>query len=329
MSFLPSFQELRDLGGELVAHAVDLRELLHRGLPQFLDTAEAGQQGRLPLGPEAGHLVEPRLAELLAAQLGVEGVGEAMGLVADAHQQREADVVARQLQLAALGEDDGLLALGQADERRRGEAVLLERREGRADLAEAASDERLDGELPAPVHRHALPDRGDRQEHCRADDEHPGGERDLAAGGPPTQAAKPFSVIANKQRMEIGVVIRNVKEIRKKESRDAMLAFAKASVFFKTEPEPEPGIHPSAFVHPSARLGGGVYVGAHAIIEDEAMIENDVVIHDGVRIGARVQIGAGSVLFPGVVLFLTILAFNFLGDGLRDALDPQASKLRD
>lgn len=32
------------------------------------------------------------------------------------------------------------------------------------------------------------------------------------------------------------------------------------------------------------------------------------------------------IFFPGVALFLTILAFNFLGDGLRDALDPQARK---
>lgn len=29
------------------------------------------------------------------------------------------------------------------------------------------------------------------------------------------------------------------------------------------------------------------------------------------------------IFFPGIVLFFTILAFNFLGDGLRDALDPQ------
>ena len=35
------------------------------------------------------------------------------------------------------------------------------------------------------------------------------------------------------------------------------------------------------------------------------------------------------IIFPGVALFLTILAFNFLGDGLRDALDPQASKTRE
>jgi oligopeptide transport system permease protein len=32
------------------------------------------------------------------------------------------------------------------------------------------------------------------------------------------------------------------------------------------------------------------------------------------------------IFFPGIVLFFTILAFNFLGDGLRDALDPQMKK---
>jgi peptide/nickel transport system permease protein len=28
------------------------------------------------------------------------------------------------------------------------------------------------------------------------------------------------------------------------------------------------------------------------------------------------------LLLPGVAIFVTILAFNFLGDGLRDAADP-------
>jgi peptide/nickel transport system permease protein len=34
------------------------------------------------------------------------------------------------------------------------------------------------------------------------------------------------------------------------------------------------------------------------------------------------------VIVPGVFIFLTVLAFNFLGDGLRDALDPKAVILR-
>jgi oligopeptide transport system permease protein len=32
------------------------------------------------------------------------------------------------------------------------------------------------------------------------------------------------------------------------------------------------------------------------------------------------------VLFPAIAIALTMLAFNFLGDGLRDALDPQNTR---
>jgi oligopeptide transport system permease protein len=32
------------------------------------------------------------------------------------------------------------------------------------------------------------------------------------------------------------------------------------------------------------------------------------------------------VIFPSLAMSLTLLAFNFLGDGLRDALDPQGRK---
>jgi peptide/nickel transport system permease protein len=28
-------------------------------------------------------------------------------------------------------------------------------------------------------------------------------------------------------------------------------------------------------------------------------------------------------VFPGIAIFLCVLGFNFLGDGLRDALDPR------
>jgi peptide/nickel transport system permease protein len=30
------------------------------------------------------------------------------------------------------------------------------------------------------------------------------------------------------------------------------------------------------------------------------------------------------ILIPGVFIFLTVMAFNFLGDGLRDAFDPRS-----
>jgi len=32
------------------------------------------------------------------------------------------------------------------------------------------------------------------------------------------------------------------------------------------------------------------------------------------------------MFFPGVALVLTVLAFNLVGDGLQDALDPRSNK---
>jgi len=32
------------------------------------------------------------------------------------------------------------------------------------------------------------------------------------------------------------------------------------------------------------------------------------------------------VTFPGIAIFLAVLAFNLMGDGLRDALDPRLKR---
>jgi peptide/nickel transport system permease protein len=32
------------------------------------------------------------------------------------------------------------------------------------------------------------------------------------------------------------------------------------------------------------------------------------------------------MVVPGVAIFITVLAFNLFGDGVRDALDPKASR---
>ena len=34
-------------------------------------------------------------------------------------------------------------------------------------------------------------------------------------------------------------------------------------------------------------------------------------------------------IYPGIMIFITVIAFNFLGDGLQDALDPKAMEQRD
>lgn len=44
--------------------------------------------------------------------------------------------------------------------------------------------------------------------------------------------------------------------------------------------------------------------------------------------GANFTFAWWMMVFPGVFLFLTTLAFNLVGDGLRDALDPRMSSLR-
>jgi peptide/nickel transport system permease protein len=35
------------------------------------------------------------------------------------------------------------------------------------------------------------------------------------------------------------------------------------------------------------------------------------------------QLNPWAAIFPGVAIALTVLGFNLLGDGLRDALDPR------
>ena len=39
-----------------------------------------------------------------------------------------------------------------------------------------------------------------------------------------------------------------------------------------------------------------------------------------------VQADFAYFLFPGLTVFVIVLAFNLLGDGLRDALDPKAGR---
>ena len=44
---------------------------------------------------------------------------------------------------------------------------------------------------------------------------------------------------------------------------------------------------------------------------------------DGIQ---NIGIFPWQLLFPGVTMAITLFSLNFLGDGLRDALDPQTSR---
>lgn len=86
-------------------------------------------------------------------------------------------------------------------------------------------------------------------------------------------------------------------------SKDAMLAFAKASRYFQTELPPSPAVHPSAQVHPNARIGANVTIGPFAVVEAGAEIETGVILHAHTYVGERAHIGTESILFPGVVVY--------------------------
>ena len=61
-------------------------------------------------------------------------------------------------------------------------------------------------------------------------------------------------------------------------------AYALAAQAFYPQPQPAPGVHPTAVVDPTARLGEGAIIGPHAVIEARA------------EIGQRCRVGAGSVI---------------------------------
>jgi ABC-type dipeptide/oligopeptide/nickel transport system permease subunit len=48
-------------------------------------------------------------------------------------------------------------------------------------------------------------------------------------------------------------------------------------------------------------------------------------LHDGY---VYLEINPWLSIIPGAFIFLAVLGFNFLGDGLRDALDPQQRRRR-
>ncbi|MHC4957048.1 MAG: LpxD N-terminal domain-containing protein [Planctomycetota bacterium] len=68
------------------------------------------------------------------------------------------------------------------------------------------------------------------------------------------------------------------------------------------DPEPAPGIHPTAAVDPGATIGEGTRVEAQAMIEPDVVIGKDcvisagAVIRNGARLGDRVRIGENAVI---------------------------------
>ena len=82
-------------------------------------------------------------------------------------------------------------------------------------------------------------------------------------------------------------------------------------------------------------FGGGISVAIVAIITEATLsflgagIQLPDVSLGNLISDAEDTVGtdlAYLIVFPGLVLFLVVLCVNFVGDGLRDALDPRAVK---
>src|SRR5690606_37522654 len=80
-------QKRVQVAGEFVADAFDVANRGGAGGAEFFDRAEVFQQRGAAARAEAGKIVQHRLADFARTQVGVEGVGEAVSLVAQALQE--------------------------------------------------------------------------------------------------------------------------------------------------------------------------------------------------------------------------------------------------
>jgi len=96
--------------------------------------------------------------------------------------------------------------------------------------------------------------------------------------------------------------------------------FARITTLLHPNPNPPPGVHPSAIVSPTARVDATAHVGALCVVGDHAVIgarvfvgpgcivEQDVTLAEDVRLVASVtlcrgvNIGARTIIQPGVVI---------------------------
>jgi len=123
------------------SESVDLLDFLHGGFSQAGNAAEVLHERGSPGFPHAGELIEDRFPDLPAAQVGVEGIGEAMGFIPDALEELNCGIIERETQgWSLIGEDNGLTLFGQADEGRWLKVEHKKGPEGGADLPFSSVD---------------------------------------------------------------------------------------------------------------------------------------------------------------------------------------------
>ena len=80
-------------------------------------------------------------------------------------------------------------------------------------------------------------------------------------------------------------------------------AFAQLLAHFYAQPQPKPGIHPTAVIAPNATIGKHVFIGPYVTIDENSHIGDDCIIKGHVNIGQNVTLGAKSTLHPHVTIY--------------------------
>ncbi|MDR3456515.1 MAG: UDP-3-O-(3-hydroxymyristoyl)glucosamine N-acyltransferase [Verrucomicrobiae bacterium] len=109
------------------------------------------------------------------------------------------------------------------------------------------------------------------------------------------EASAATAVIAGKEFTSATKVIIRVANPR--------VAYAKAVALFFPEPEPAPGIHPTAVVAKSAQIDATAHIGPHCTIGERVKIGARAALLAGDHVGDDSVIGDGTKLFPNVTLY--------------------------
>ncbi len=87
------------------------------------------------------------------------------------------------------------------------------------------------------------------------------------------------------------------------EIAEPKFAFAKAARWLLPEPEPAPGVHPTAIIAPEAKIAARVSIGPYVVIEDAVQIGAGSAIEAFCFVGRGASMGEDCHLHPRVTLY--------------------------
>ena len=93
-------------------------------------------------------------------------------------------------------------------------------------------------------------------------------------------------------------------------SSSPYVSFAEATALFDDSPEPESGVHASAYVNDAVDLPDSVSIGANAVVEAGVIIGENCVIGPGCYLGNKAKLGSNCYLHSNVSLYHRVAIGN-------------------